>query len=88
LPPPVPLIPPSLFASTPSLPHLRDPHLRDWYWRGDSKIGGDYVRGPGINGMLTGIDPNDKDKLKKALYRNDLLNQMDDNKLRRIDRYH
>lgn len=30
----------------------------------------------------------DESKLKKTLYRNDLLNQMDDNKLRRVEKYH
>lgn len=63
--------------------------MSDMYWRKNQQtIGGDYVRGRGINGLITGIDMNDKEKMKKSLYRNDLLNQMDDNKLRRIDRYH
>ena len=30
----------------------------------------------------------DADRLKKTLYRNDLLNQMDDNKVRKVERYH
>ena len=86
MPPPVPLIPPSLFSSVPSLPHLKDPALSDWYWRG-GRVGGDYIRGRGINGLLVGADTLDEAKLKKALYRNDLLNQMDDNKLRRVEKY-
>eukprot|EP00347_Sterkiella_histriomuscorum_P017375 403349625 len=88
LPPPVPLLPPSLFGSVPSLPDLRNPHLSDWYWRGRNQyLGGDYVRGRGgVTGLGIG-DLNDPDKVKKALYRNDLLNQMDDNKVRRLERY-
>jgi hypothetical protein len=73
LPPPVPLLPPSLFGTVPSLPDLRNPHLSDWYWGGRNQyLGGDYMRGRGINSL--GIaDLNDPEKIKKALYRNDLL---------------
>ncbi len=75
IPPPVPLIPPSLFSSHPSLPYLKDPGLSDWYWRGGRQgIGGDYVRGRGVNSLLVGLDTTDEAKLKKKLYGNDLLN--------------
>lgn len=67
--------------------------MSDWYWRGRNNYlggssvgGGDYIRGRGINGLLV-ADLNDPNKLKKSLYRNDLLNQMDDNKNRRLERY-
>ncbi|CDW76693.1 UNKNOWN [Stylonychia lemnae] len=98
-PPPVPLIPPSLFSSVPSLPELRNPLFSDQYWRGGKYgwLGGDYLRGGdyyrgdfargrGIHGLLPG-ELNDPEKIKKALYRHDLIHQMDDNKLRRYDRY-
>jgi hypothetical protein len=76
LPPPVPLIPPSLFGTHPSLPELRNPLNADLYWNRSRGIaGGDYIRGSGLNSILYGSpDLMDKDKLKKTLYRNDLLN--------------
>lgn len=75
MPPPVPLLPPSLFGSVPSLPDLRNPALSDWYWRGGRYgVNGDYVRGRGVNGLFLGAGDLEGDKLKKALYRNDLLN--------------
>lgn len=37
---------------------------------------------------LLGTDVMDKERLKKAMYRNDLLSQMDHNNMRRSDRYH
>jgi hypothetical protein len=40
-----------------------------------------------MNSLLVGGDTMDENKLKKTLYRNDLLNQMDENKLRRAERY-
>jgi len=36
------------------------------------RLGLTYSRGRGINGLLTG-DYSDADRMKKALYRNDLL---------------
>ena len=76
IPPPVPLIPPSLFGTHPSLPDLRNPVLADLYLnRHWDPLRGDYVRGVGLNSLLIGgVDLTDKDKLKKTLYRNDLLN--------------
>lgn len=38
----------------------------------NDRIGLEYKRGAGINGILTG-DYLDADRLKKSLYRNDLL---------------
>ena len=102
-PPPVPLIPPSLFSSVPSLPELRNPYFSDHYWRGGGKYnwlngGGDYLRGGGdyygrdflrgrgLNGLLPG-EMNDPEKVKSALYGRDLMYQMDDNRLRRYEKY-
>lgn len=45
------------------------------------------MRGRGVNSLLVGMDTTDEAKLRKKLYGNDLLNQMDDNKLRRVERY-
>ena len=48
---------------------------------------GDYRRGARqVNGLLWG-ESLEGDKLKKHLYRNDLLSQIDDNKVRRYDKY-
>lgn len=44
------------------------------------------MRGRGISALGL-ADLNDPEKIKKALYRNDLLYQMDDNKLRRVEKY-
>ena len=76
IPPPVPLVPPSLFGIHPSLPDLKIPGLSAHYWGRSPGIGGDYVRGTGINSLLYGVssDTVDKDKLKKALYGRDLIN--------------
>ena len=52
----------------------------------NDRVGLEYSRGRGINGLLTG-DYLDADRLKKSLYRSDLLSQMDDNKLRKLERY-
>jgi len=102
-PPPVPLIPPSLFSSVPSLPELRNPYFSDHYWRGGKYnwLGGDYLRGDlyrgdlyrgdflrgrGLHGLLP-HELNDPEKVKRSLYGRDLLYQMDDNKLRRYEKY-
>ncbi|CDW86426.1 UNKNOWN [Stylonychia lemnae] len=50
------------------------------------RLGLTYSRGRGMNGILTG-DYTDAERLKKSLYRSDLLNQIDDNKLRRVEKY-
>ena len=81
LPPPVPLLPPSLFGHAASLPELKNPLLSNFY---QSKLyndfNGDFRRGRHMNGLLMG-EHMDGDRLKKALYRNDLMGQMDDNKM-------
>lgn len=87
------MVPPSLFGTHPSHPDLRNSGvLADLYFKGRLGPdyvgwGGDYIRGSGLNSLLGGIDVLEKDKLKKNLYRNDLLNQMDDNKLRKVEQY-
>jgi hypothetical protein len=87
LPPPVPLLPPSLFGHAASLPELKNPLLSNFYQaKLYNDFNGDYRRGRHMNGLLIG-DHMDGDMLKKALYRNDLLGQMDDNKYRRIEKY-
>jgi hypothetical protein len=81
MPPPVPLVPPSLFGGHPSMPELSNPGLSDWYWyrnKIDPLRGGDYYRSTGLgglNGLLMGTstDITDKSRLKKELYRHDLL---------------
>lgn len=61
LPPPIPLIPPSLFSPHPSLPDLRNPHFSDGYWgRNRDGMKGDYIRGSGVSSLLNGADPSDK----------------------------
>ena len=91
LPPPIPLIPPSLFSPHPSLPDLRNPAFSDWYWakqkdglKGDY-IRGDHSRGSGYTSILGKSADVEGDRLKKTLYRNDLLSQMDGNRMKRID---
>lgn len=79
LPPPIPLVPPSLFGTHPSVPDMRNPLLSDMYLGRYGYLNGDYNRGLGglgLNSLMLGGSANitDKDKLKKFLYRNDLLN--------------
>ena len=52
LPPPIPLIPPSLFSPHPSLPDLRNPAFSDWYWskQKDPFSKGDYIRDTHLRG--------------------------------------
>lgn len=119
MPPPIPLVPPALFGSNPSLPDLKNPAMAELYWNKGGLYGGlgyhgmggrsgmlpglaglgglgglgapgsDYIRGRGITGLSSGLgDYTDKEKFKKALYRNELLGQMDDNKSRRVEKYH
>jgi hypothetical protein len=84
-PPPIPLIPPTLFSPHPSLPDLRNPSFSDWYWgRNNNGVKGDYIRdggrgaagdflrGSGMAG-LGSIGLGGDDRMKKSLYRSDLL---------------
>ena len=72
--PPVPLVPPSLFGTYPSLPDLRNPHMSGYYFDRFRTGGlGDYnvrhARGNGLGMLIGGRDYLDADKLKKAHYR-------------------
>lgn len=66
--------------------------MSDWYWynylRGEP---GDYHRGRSLSnlhlGTLASSQLYDKNKLKKELYRNDLLNQIDDNRVKKYERF-
>jgi hypothetical protein len=41
----------------------------------------------GLNSLLM-ADAIDKDNLKKSIYRNNLMRQIDENTVRKIDKYH
>eukprot|EP00347_Sterkiella_histriomuscorum_P015493 403356821 len=89
--PPVPLMG-HLGAGMSGFAGYRNPNLLAGSLHMNDRIGIDinstmkFNRGAGINSLLTG-EYLDADRLKKTLYRNDLLTQMDDNKLRRVERY-
>ena len=93
LPPPIPLLPPSLFSPHPSLPDMRNPAFSDWYWgRMKDPLKGDYTResygrGGGFTSLLGRSSDPDAERLKKTLYRNDLQSQIEGNRVKRIEQY-